>query len=253
MVAVSARHGLGHLTSPQVPERTTLLLPLGSTEQHGPHLPAGTDAFVAEAVAAGVAELAEGSAGHPVVVAPTLGYGASGEHEHFAGTISIGHQALALVLLELGRSACLWAGRLLVVNAHGGNLPTVRDTVQQLRDEDRDVAWVPCARPGADPHAGRFETSLMLAIAPWSVRMTLARAGATEPIEVLLPRLRQSGVRSVSASGVLGDPTQATAREGRELLRAITEDVAERLLRWSPDAAGMLTPALPQPAVGYRT
>jgi creatinine amidohydrolase len=234
--------GLDQLAWPQVPPSPTLLLPLGATEQHGPHLPAGTDAFVAEAVASGVAELPVVSERVAVVLAPALRYGASGEHEQFAGTVSIGHEALALLLLELGRSACRWASRVLIVNAHGGNLPTLSRTVTRLRREGREVAWVPCARPGADPHAGRFETSLMLAIAPWSVRMSMASPGATEPIEVLMSRLAEGGVRSVSASGVLGDPSGATAQEGRAALRAMTDDVAYRLLRWRPDDGGMLTP-----------
>jgi mycofactocin system creatininase family protein len=235
--------GLEHLTWPQVPQLPTVLVPLGSTEQHGPHLPAGTDAFVAAAVAAAVAAMMVDlpAPRSPVVVAPTLGYGASGEHEQFAGTISIGHQALALLLVELGRSALLWAGRLLVVNAHGGNLPTVPEAVVQLRSEGRDAAWVPCSHPSADPHAGRFETSLMLAIAPWTVRTEAARPGATEPIGTLLPRLRAGGVRAVSPSGVLGDPSGASAQEGRALVRSMAEDVVARMQRWAPDESGLLT------------
>jgi mycofactocin system creatininase family protein len=249
------RPGLEHLTWPQVPQDPILLVPLGSTEQHGPHLPAGTDAFVAAAVAAAVAvAIRDAPQNHaPVVVAPTLGYGASGEHEGFAGTISIGHQALVLLLVELGRSAFLWARRVLVVNGHGGNLPTVRDAVVQLRSEGRDAAWVPCACPGADPHAGRFETSLMLAIAPWTVRADVARPGVTEPMATLMPRLRADGVRAVSPSGVLGDPSGASAAEGRAMLAAMTGEVVGRLRRWAPDDAGLLArdpafaPELPSP------
>jgi mycofactocin system creatininase family protein len=234
---------LEHLTWPQVPPAATLLVPLGSTEQHGPHLPAGTDAFVAAAVTAAVADaIGELPAPRPpVVVGPTLGYGASGEHEQFAGTISIGHEALALLLVELGRSASRWARRLVVVNAHGGNLPTVAEVVVQLRREGRDAAWVPCARPGADPHAGRFETSLMLAIAPWTVRTEVAGPGTAGPIGTLLPLLRAGGVRAVSASGVLGDPSGASAQEGRELVRAMAEDIVQRVQRWAPDEVGLLT------------
>ncbi len=173
-------------------------------------------------------------------MAPPLSYGASGEHEQFPGTISIGHEALATLLVELGRSASRWAGRIVVVNAHGGNLPTVRAAVTRLRQEGRDVAWVPCTRPGADLHAGRFETSLMLAVAPWTVRVEAARAGVTDPLSALMPRLRAAGVRSVSPSGVLGDPSGASAREGRELLRSMAEEIAARLVRWAPGGDGEL-------------
>ena len=115
-----AGRNLPLLSWPQVPLAATLLVPLVVTEQHGPHLPTGTDAFVATAVVSAVAtSLADGSAedGSSVVVAPTFGYGASGEHEQFSGTLSIGHEALALLLVELGRSASRWARRVLVVNA----------------------------------------------------------------------------------------------------------------------------------------
>jgi creatinine amidohydrolase len=69
-----------------------------------------------------------------------------------------------------------------------------------------------------DAHAGRAETSLMLALAPERVRLAQARRGATEPLGELLPQLVAGGVRQVSPNGVLGDPTGASAREGRGLL-----------------------------------
>ncbi|OLT13360.1 mycofactocin system creatininase family protein [Pseudonocardia sp. CNS-139] len=139
----------------------TLLVPVGSLEQHGPHLPLDTDTRVAAAVAARAA------AGDPaLLVAPPLAFGASGEHESFPGTLSIGHAALRAVLVELGRSAGRWAARLVFVNGHGGNLPTLADAVAQLRDEGRDASWFGCGVPGGDAHAGRTETSLLLALAP---------------------------------------------------------------------------------------
>ena len=83
--------------------------------------------------------------------------------------MSIGHEALRLLLVELGRSAARWAGRLVFVNGHGGNVPTLVDAVRLLRYEGRDAAWFACA-PGGDAHAGRTETSLMLALDPACVR-----------------------------------------------------------------------------------
>jgi creatinine amidohydrolase len=225
---------------PELPEGAVLLVPLGSTEQHGPHLPTGTDT----AVAAAVVDAAAAVVGDrlPLVIAPAVTYGASGEHEHFPGTVSIGHEALALLLTELGRSASRWAGRILFVNGHGGNLPTVPEVVRSLRAESRDVAWLPCSRPGADPHAGAFETSLMLALHPDDVRAGEARPGATAPLAELLPAMREGGVRAVSPSGVLGDPTTADADAGQASLRAMAADVAARLLRWDVDATGLLRP-----------
>ncbi|WP_156761593.1 mycofactocin biosynthesis peptidyl-dipeptidase MftE [Microbacterium karelineae] len=209
---------LGRRAWPDV-DCAVVLLPVGSLEQHGPHLPLDTDTRIAVAVADGVAA-AVGDA----VVAPPLAYGSSGEHEGFPGTVSIGREALAAVLVEAGRSASSWARRLVFVNGHGGNVDVVRDAVRLLADEGRDASWIPCA-PGAgweiDAHAGRAETSLLLHLAPETVRLDRAEPGETAPIGEILPRLVAGGVRAVSANGVLGDPSGATAEEGGRLLAAM--------------------------------
>jgi mycofactocin precursor peptide peptidase len=204
---------LGDARWPEVSERPgVLLIPLGSCEQHGPHLPLDTDTRIALAVAHGVASTRPG-----VRVAPVVAYGASGEHAAFAGTLSIGSDVLAMVIIELVRSAD-WAERILLVNGHGGNVDGLRSAMRTLTGEGRTLdVWSPTI-PGGDAHAGHAETSLMLAIAPESVRMDLAEIGATESITVLLPALRSGGVRAVSPNGVLGDPIDATAQHGRKLL-----------------------------------
>src|SRR5213076_493597 len=95
------------------------------------------------------------------VVAPALPYGSSGEHAGFPGTLSIGQQALEVVLVELVRSTSF--PRVLLVNAHGGNLEPVCRAVATLRAEGRDVrAWGPSW--DGDAHAGRAETSVLLAL-----------------------------------------------------------------------------------------
>jgi mycofactocin system creatininase family protein len=214
----------------------TVLVPLGALEQHGPHLPLDTDARIAAAVAGRVA-----AADDALLVAPPLTYGASGEHEGFPGTLSIGHAALRAVLVELGRSASRWASRLVFVNGHGGNLPTVPAVVAQLRREGRDAAWWPCAPAGGDAHAGRTETAVLLALDPGAVRQDAAVPGATAPLAELLPALRAAGVAAVSPNGVLGDPTGATAAEGQRLLAGMVDALAVRLARWHPDPTGRLT------------
>jgi creatinine amidohydrolase len=225
---------LGDRVWPEV-SAATVLVPLGACEQHGPHLPLDTDARVATAVSRRVA--AEEPA---LLVAPPLTYGASGEHEGFPGTLSIGHEALRAVLVELGRSAFRWAPRLVFVNGHGGNLPTVPDAAAQLRAEGRDAAWWPCAPDAGDAHAGRTETSMLLALDPAAVRADAAEPGATAPLSELLPALRAGGVAAVSPNGVLGDPTGATAAEGGQLLRELTAALRDRLARWHPDRTGRL-------------
>lgn len=206
-----------------------LLVPLGSCEQHGPHLPLDTDTRVAWAVAERAAAVLV-RRGIGAVVAPSVAVTASGEHAGFAGTLSIGTEALGLVIVELARSAT-WARRLVFVNGHGGNHEAVTAAVAQLRDEGHAAsAWAP-RLPGADAHAGRTETSLMLAIAPDAVRLDRIEAGATAPLDALLPRLRAEGVAAVSPNGVLGDPTGATPAEGAEWLDRLVADLVAHCTR----------------------
>ncbi|HEV7187365.1 MAG TPA: mycofactocin biosynthesis peptidyl-dipeptidase MftE [Blastococcus sp.] len=217
---------------PGLPGAPVVVVPLGSVEQHGHHLPLGTDTSVACAVAeAAVAMLDD------VLLAPALAYGASGEHEGFPGTISIGTEALTGLLVEYGRSACRWARRVLIVNGHGGNLDALRAAVPLLRSEGRDVGWFPCGIAGGDAHAGRTETSLMLHVEPEWVRGD-GDAGVTTPIGELLPRLRAEGVRAVSPTGVLGDPAGASAEEGEALLAGLVGRLVAAARDWTVDAHG---------------
>ncbi|MCO8128953.1 mycofactocin biosynthesis peptidyl-dipeptidase MftE [Acidimicrobiia bacterium EGI L10123] len=205
-----------------------LLVPVGSCEQHGPHLPLDTDTRVAVAVAERVAaRRAE------VVVAPAVAYGSSGEHQGFAGTLSIGTAALRTVLIELGRSAFPAAGAgafasLVFVNGHGGNHEALGEAVDVLVGEGRPVtAWWPSI-PGGDAHAGRTETSLLLAIAGDVVGPDRP-VGETRPLGELLGSLRSGGVAAVAPNGVLGDATGASPEEGEALLAALVDDLAARL------------------------
>jgi len=127
------------------------------------------------------------------------------------------------LLVELGRSASATFAAVVLVSAHGGNRVPVERAERRLRAEGRRVLAVFPRWPG-DAHAGRVETSLMLALHPERVRRELAEAGATAPIDELMPRLVSGGVRPVSPNGVLGDPAGADAAEGRRLLdRAVDE------------------------------
>lgn len=220
----------------------TVLVPLGSIEQHGPHLPLDTDVRIAAAVA----DAATGSGPEPwaqgvdLLVAPPLNYGAAGEHEEFPGTISIGHEVLHSVVVEYGRSACRWAARLVFVNAHGGNGRTLLSAVSQLRTEGREVAWFGCASPGADAHAGYTETSLLLHISPMTVRVDEMVSGNVTPVSELMASMRAGGVAAVSDNGILGDPMAASAAEGKRMLSDMAVRLADAVGRWEPDSNGML-------------
>ncbi|MFC7755848.1 mycofactocin biosynthesis peptidyl-dipeptidase MftE [Tsukamurella soli] len=228
---------LGDATWPQIDAEppAVLIVPVGAVEQHGPHLPLDTDTRVAVAVARTVAAATPGT-----VCAPALAYGASGEHEGFPGTVSIGTEALAAILLEYGRSACRWVPRLLLINGHGGNAQAVAGAVRRLRYEARDVAWAACDPRGSDPHAGFAETSMLLHLCPESVRLSMIEVGDTRPLTETLPLLRAGGTRAVTANGILGDPRAATAADGLRLFDELTARIVAATRTWAPDEHGRL-------------
>lgn len=233
---------LANATSKQLQGTSTaLIVPLGATEQHGPHLPLDTDTRVASAVAHAVADQLADRQGARWMVAPPVGYGASGEHEDFSGTVSIGTSALRLLLVEFGRSALRWASRLVFVNGHGGNVEALAAATALLRSEGRDVGWASCTVTGADAHAGHTETSVLLHLSPHDVRIGELVAGNGAPLRELMPALRRGGVAAVSEVGVLGDPTTATAADGARIFLAMVEACSRRVGKWAPDHEGMLT------------
>jgi creatinine amidohydrolase len=236
----SASLGLGQQRWPRVGEGALLLVPVGSVEQHGPHLPLATDVMVANAVTRAAAERVD-ARGTRVLVAPSVDNGASGEHEGFPGTVSIGHEALLLLLTELGRSATRWARGVIFVNGHGGNTATLVEVVDLLRHEGRAVAWTSTDLRGADAHAGETETSLLRHLAPWAVRVDLMEPGATEPVQELMPRLRAHGVHEVSPNGVLGDPTTSSAERGRALFARLVDALVAELVALDVGENGRLT------------
>lgn len=232
---------LGNSTSRQLHGTSAaVIVPLGSTEQHGPHLPLDTDTRIATAVARAVAPLVAAPGELPWYVAPAVAYGASGEHEGFPGTVSIGTSALRSLLVEFGRSAMGWASRLVFVNGHGGNIEALATATALLRHEGRDAAWAPCIVKDSDAHAGHTETSLLLHISPADVHTDRWQTGNTAPLEDLMPGLRRGGVAAVSAVGILGDPTTATEADGARLFAEMVRGCADRIARWTPDRDGML-------------
>ena len=209
------------------------VLPCGAVEQHGPHLPIETDVAIAEAVALW------GSALSGVPVLPTLAYGNSlGHTDRWPGTLSLSPVTLIQTVREIGAWFVRGGGRrLLLLNAHFGNDAPLRCAIDHLRTEydgrllvGLSNTWTLSARAreaylldGADIHANRAETSLMLALDPEAV---VGAAAADDPD-------RTDGlvfthpVSRTSVNGVTGRPSEASAAEGEALLRALDARLLE--------------------------
>lgn len=206
-------------TWPEISRNACVVIPVGSFEQHGPHLPLDTDTQIATHLCKQATQNL-----HDVVVTPPLSVTASGEHAGFPGTISIGTEVFAAVLVELVRS-CDWASGVVLVHGHGGNLEAVQRATATLTAEQRNIAsWWPHIR-GADAHAGHTETSLMLAIDPNSVHVDKLDVGNVQPMSEIQLDLQTRGVHAVSANGILGDARSATAQFGDALLAELTNNL----------------------------
>lgn len=213
---------LGETTWTEIDE-PIVVIPVGSCEQHGPHLPLHTDTVIADALATALAGRRD-----DCLVAPAIAVTASGEHADFPGTLSIGTTVMADVVVELVRSAG-WASGVVLVNGHGGNAVAVHRAAARLTEEGRRVlAWWPTV-PGGDLHAGRTETSLMLALAPREVRTDRAVPGPLPGVAELV----RNGVRALSDTGVLGDPTLASADEGHRLFASLVDDLVRDVADWA--------------------
>src|SRR5215212_3772818 len=228
-------------------DRTVAVLPTAAVEQHGPHLPLDTDAFLCTRVVeeAGARARSDG----PVLVAPTLAFGSSEHHMAFAGTLTLTAETFSAVVSEL-LGSLLRHGfrRLLVVNGHGGNSALVREAVQQLTGRAQVLAasvdyWalarataddVRDSPPGGMAHACEFETSLMLHLRPESVRRELVQREIPEPrfaqerVDLVSPGPVTAGWQThrLSSSGVLGAPDLATAEKGERLFEACVDGLA---------------------------
>ena len=202
-----------------------LVVPLGSTEQHGPHLPLSTDTEIASAVAAALVERIDGSC-----ATPPVWVSASGEHDGFPGTLSIGTRVLVDLVVELVRSAD-WAAGVVAVNAHGGNAEALSTARQVLAEESRRFLVVSCDAPG-DAHAGATETSLMLHLRPELVRAERVEAGCMRPWQEIREEVRSRGVRAVAPNGVLGDPSSASAQRGAVLFADMVDRAYRSVDAW---------------------
>jgi len=209
---------------------SVLVLPTGAIEPHGPHLPLATDLIVAEAVSEAVVERGA-AAGHDVWLLPALGYTKSDEHAQLPGTIWLRATTLFETLVDIGAAITQTpVRRLLFLNAHGGNTALIEVAARELRrrfDLQTFFASGP-AQPGPTErglgiHAGWAETSMMLHLRPDLVHMELAEPSVADAVadaeHVGFTKTIKFGWLSTdfAESGVIGDPTGASADIGEKL------------------------------------
>ena len=232
------------------PERTVALLPLGAIEQHGPHLPLGTDATIAEEMCRRAAALTPDT---PVLLLPTERVGKSTEHAQYEGTLTHSAETLLSAWMEIGASVALAGVRKLVFfNGHGGQPQIMEICCRELRIR-HDLLCIgsgggsfgapPDSTVPADErrfgiHAGTVETSIMLHLAPDLVRMEHARdfSGLLAEVEASYDTLRVIGgtyvgwqAQDLHPDGCSGDARQATAAIGKIYVDHIAQGLARLL------------------------
>lgn len=228
-------------------ERCVVIVPVGSLEQHGPHLPLSTDCMVAEALARQAARVTSAE-GVPTFVAPTVWTGLSAHHMDFAGTVTLRLSTFQALMQDIVVS--LWrhgVRKILILNGHGGNIHALADVVQDLRFEHQvravtasywdyatDVLREWDSRdPGTVGHAGEIETSVMLGLGHPLVREP-DRVSAYTPSPAdrrhdLAPHPEVIPWRTaeISSDGVLGFPQRADKAKGELLVERIVEGMSQ--------------------------
>lgn len=237
-----------HLTAPRIREKARAgalaLVPVGATEQHGPHLPTGVDTLLASEVALRIADHLDPTPG--AVVAPAVPWGLSAHHVHFGGTLTLSLSTYHALLQDVCRSI-VRAGfqRIAIVNGHGGNVSALSAIHTELSNElSGAIAVTTYVNAAPDEfarildrqdgvmHACEAETSMMLATHPELV-ITERLADAHGPECALLsdpvPISLWRSFEEITPTGVAGDARSATADKGERMLAACSRRLAEQL------------------------
>ncbi len=239
-------HILAEMTWPEAQqcfqEVDIALLPVGAIEQHGPHLPLDTDSYDADYLAREVAR----NCGDPKpLVLPLLPYGVSYHHNDFSGTFSLTNETMARLVYEIGISAARnGVSKLVIINGHGGNAASLNFAAQMI---NRDAHIFVCVDSGEtsdvdvyaitdtpnDVHAGEIETSTTLALRPHLVKMSQARQSVPRFSSRYLDFTSKRAVswyaytQRISPSGVMGDPTKASAEKGRLIWQLMIDNLVK--------------------------
>lgn len=216
------------------PNSKILLLPLGSWEQHGPHLPFDTDTIIINSVVTHALRDTLVDA-ETFDIAPTIAISASDEHAGFLGTLSTGTEPLVQSVVAICRSAS-WSLGVCIVNGHGGNADALTRISSALTYEKiRHSIWSLPSYDGSDMHAGHTETSVMLYVALDKVQTDRIERGTVGDASGLVAQMRTSGVAGVSVNGVLGDPTTATSEHGIAVMNLYSSSLVTHLATISND------------------
>ncbi len=220
--------------------RETVVVPFGSTEQHGRHLPLGTDAVLGDEIGWGLADRLG------AFLAPTVRFGCSKHHLTFSGTISVGEETFRRIVSDVVDSLSGHGfQRIVLLPTHGGNFKPLAEAVANISPtkgvrisaftdlaglvsvaiESSRAFGVAAAESGA--HSGEWETSLMLALRPEQVKMDRADVGFVGELSEIMSKVFD-GIQNLDQNGVLGDPRPATAEAGKKYL----EDIIEYLFQW---------------------
>jgi creatinine amidohydrolase len=232
------------MTWPEIKEAvesgfTTAVFAVGSTEQHGPHLPTMTDARIGDALAEGFAR----KLGH-ALQARTIDVGLSEHHLAFAGTISLKPETLSLVLRDYMDSLARHGfRRIVILPSHGGNFATVRRAIEEARKSHPgiditgftdflalvDFLYRMSAEYGISPeesgaHAGENEASIMMALEPGLVYRDRFAPGYLGPTgEAEMAVIFEKGMTALTSNGILGDPRKASAAQGKVYLERFVD------------------------------
>ncbi|MBI5394916.1 MAG: creatininase family protein [Verrucomicrobia bacterium] len=223
-----------------------VIFPLGSFEQHGPHLPLTTDSDIVTAIARAVERKRSGK----ILLLPTLWAGHSTHHLAFPGTLSVAQMPYIQLIVELCNSiASMGAKKVFLLNGHGGNDVPLRAALRELKSRFPKVRFVFASywslamktikevresALGGIGHACEMETSLMLHLHPGRVKMALAKRDGskhTDPyrkidIQHSRPVYFVSEFHEMSKTGTIGHPDLATAAKGRKFFNGIVTEVA---------------------------
>jgi creatinine amidohydrolase len=225
---------------------TTVVVAVGSTEQHGPHLPTMTDARIGEDTAERVARKLGRT-----LLARTIAVGLSEHHMAFAGTISLKAETLLLIIRDYVTSLARHGfTRIVFIPMHGGNFKTVEQAIEEARESHPGIDITGftdltgllgfSARSAADHgvsveasggHAGEFETSVMMALEGRLVAVDRFTPGYLGPFgEAELKLMFEKGMLALSANGILGDPRTASAEKGEAYLERLADFVVSKIV-----------------------